>query len=200
MSKTVKINSVTRLSHNWGRFDNYAVTHGRRDGGEQTVMREVYDHGSAAAVLLYAPETDTVLLTRQFRLPPHLNGDPAWLIEVPAGLLDGEPPEIAARREALEETGYAARDLVLLCNAYMSPGSLTEKCACFIGRYDPGQPVQAGGGLAEEGEDIEVLELGFAQALEMIARGEIADAKTIMLLQGLALQQRPAALDSLIAR
>ena len=190
MSSTIKINSVTKLSHNWGRFDNYEVTHGRRDGGQQTVLREVYDHGSAAALLLYAPEPDTVILPRQFRLPPHLNGDPAWLIEVAAGLLDGEAPEIAAQREALEETGYAAEDLVLLCNAYMSPGSLTEKCACYIGRYRPGQQAHNGGGLAEEGEDIEVLELGFAQALGMIASGEIIDAKTVLLLQGLALQRR----------
>jgi len=188
MSSSIKINSVTKLSHNWGRFDNYEVTHGRRDGSAQTVLREVYDHGSAAAVLLHAPETDTVILTRQFRLPPHLNGDPAWLIEVPAGLLDGEAPEIAARREALEETGYAGEDLVLLCNAYISPGAVTEKCACFIGRYTPGQQAHSGGGLDHEGEDIEVLELGFAQAYGMIASGEITDAKTILLLQGLALQ------------
>lgn len=188
MSNSVKINSVTKLSHNWGRFDNYEVTHGRRDGGEQTVLREVYDHGSAAAVLLYAPETRTVILTRQFRLPVHLNGDPAWMIEAPAGLLDGEAPEIAARREALEETGYDGQDLVFLFNAYMSPGSLTEKCACFIGRYTPDGQVHHGGGLDHEGEDIEVLELGFDAAFAMIGRGEIADAKTILMLQALALK------------
>ena len=188
MSNSVKINSVTKLSHNWGRFDNYEVTHGRRDGGEQTVVREVYDHGSAAAILLYAPETGTVILTRQFRLPAHLNGDPAWLIEAPAGMLDGEAPDTAARREALEETGYAATDLVLLANVYMSPGALTEKCACYLGRYTPGRQAEAGGGLAAEGEDIEVLELGFDAALAMMASGEIVDAKTILLLQGLALR------------
>ena len=188
MSNSVKINSVTKLSHNWGRFDNYQVTHGRRDGGTQTVTREVYDHGSAAAVLLYASETQTVILTRQFRLPPHLNGDPAWLIEVPAGLLDGEAPAIAAQREALEETGYAGHDLELLFDAYMSPGAVTEKCACFLGRYLPGQQAHGGGGLAVEGEDIEVLEMGFAQAFGMIGSGEISDAKTIMLLQALALR------------
>jgi len=189
MSKCVTINTVTKLSHNWGRFDNYSVTHGRRDGGALTVTREVYDHGSAAAVLLYAPQEQRVILTRQFRLPAHLNGDPAWLIEVPAGMLDGEAPETAARREALEETGYAAQDLVFVCNAYMSPGSLTEKCACFIGRYTPGQAEHVGGGLDAEGEDIEVIEMGFEQAFAMIASGEIADAKTILLLQALALQR-----------
>ncbi|MCZ4347306.1 NUDIX domain-containing protein [Devosia neptuniae] len=188
MSNHVKINSVTKLSHNWGKFDNYEVTHGRRDGGSQTVIREVYDHGSAAAVLAYAPAQKTVLLTRQFRLPPHLNGDPAWLIEAPAGLLDGEEPEIAAQREALEETGYAIDRLEFLFNAYMSPGSLTEKCACFIGHYTPGQQSHAGGGLDDEGEDIEVLELDFEKAIAMIGSGEIADAKTILMLQGLALR------------
>lgn len=190
MSKTVTIDSVAKLSHNWGRFDNYTVTHGRRDGGTQTVVREVYDHGSAAAVLLHAPDADTVILTRQFRLPPHLNGDPAWLIEVAAGLLDGEEPVVAAQREALEETGYAGTDLQFQFDAYMSPGSVTEKCACFIGRYTPGERAHAGGGLDAEGEDIEVLEIGFAQAFAMIASGEIVDAKTILLLQALALQRQ----------
>jgi len=188
MSNHVKINSVTKLSHNWGKFDNYEVTHGRRDGSEQTVVREVYDHGSAAAVLLYAAQTKTVILTRQFRLPVHLNGDPAWLIEAPAGMLDGEAPEIAARREALEETGYAGEALVFLFDVYMSPGSLTEKCACFVGRYAPGQQSHAGGGLDDEGEDIEVLELGFEQAMAMVGTGEIVDAKTILMLQALALR------------
>lgn len=187
--KTVTINSVTKLSHSWGRFDNYHVTHDRLDGGELTVEREVYDHGSAAAVLLHAPQTDTVILTRQFRLPPHLNGDPAWMIEVPAGMLDGEAPDIAAQREALEETGYAGTDLEMMFNVYMSPGSLTEKCACFLGRYAPGLRDQAGGGLHQEGEDIEVLEMDFAHALAMVTSGEIVDAKTVLLLQALALKQ-----------
>ena len=114
MSGSITINSVTKLAHNWGRFDDYQITHSRRDGTLQTVQREVYDHGSAAAVLLYAPEAGTVILTRQFRLPPHLNGDPAWLIEAPAGMLDGEAPAIAAHREAVEETGYEPTDLVFL--------------------------------------------------------------------------------------
>ncbi|MGV8853533.1 MAG: NUDIX domain-containing protein [Devosia sp.] len=188
MSKTVRINSVTRLSDNWGRLNSYEVTHGRRDGGEQTVLREVYEHGSAAAVLLYAPETGTVILTRQFRLPPFLNGDPAWVIEVPSGKLDGEAPAIAAQREVLEETGYVARDLVLVFSAYVSPGSLTEQCACFIGQYEAGQRLHDGGGLAAEGEDIEVFEISFAAALGMIASGEIVDAPTILLLQAQALR------------
>ena len=188
MSGSITINSVTKLAHNWGRFDDYQITHSRRDGTLQTVQREVYDHGSAAAVLLYAPEAGTVILTRQFRLPPHLTGDPAWLIEAPAGMLDGEAPAIAAHREAVEETGYEPTDLVFLFETYASPGSLTEKCACVLGRYTPGQQISEGGGLASEGEDIEVFELGFEQAMEMIAEGGIVDAKTILMLQALALR------------
>lgn len=188
MSDSITINSVTELAHNWGRLDNYQVTHSRRDGTLQTVEREIYDHGSAAAVLLYAREGGTVILTRQFRLPPHLNGDPAWMIEAPAGLLDGEAPAIAAYREAVEETGYAPADLVFLFEVYTSCGSLTEKCACFLGRYTPGEKVSAGGGLASEGEDIEVFELPFEEALAMTTDGRIVDAKTVLLLQGLALR------------
>lgn len=188
MSDTITINSVTELAHNWGRLDNYQITHSRRDGTLQTVHREVYDHGSAAAVLLYAREGGSVILTRQFRLPPHLNGDPAWMIEAPAGLLDGEAPAMAAHREAVEETGYEPADLQFLFEVYTSCGSLTEKCACFLGRYTPGEKVSAGGGLASEGEDIEVFELPFEEALDMTTDGRIVDAKTILLLQGLALR------------
>jgi nudix-type nucleoside diphosphatase (YffH/AdpP family) len=188
MTDDIRIESVTKLAHNWGRFDDYQVNHVRRDGTRQTVRREVYDHGSAAAVLLHAPGPGTVILTRQFRLPPHLNGDPAWLIEAPAGLLDGEPPAVAARREAIEETGYEPRELVFLFDAYMSPGAVTEKCACYLAEYTPGEMVGQGGGLASEGEDIEVFELQFEAALGMIGSGEITDAKTILMLQALALR------------
>jgi nudix-type nucleoside diphosphatase (YffH/AdpP family) len=188
MQDSITIDSITPLARDWGRLDRYEVSHARRDGTRQTVQREVYDHGSAAAVLMYAAATDSVILTRQFRLPPHLNGDPAWLIEAPAGLLDGEAPALAARREAIEETGYEPEALVFLFDAYMSAGSLTEKCACFLGRYTPGHKLAEGGGLAHEGEDIEVFELGLEAALAMIASGEICDAKTIMMLQALQLR------------
>lgn len=188
MTKTIRIDDVSKLAHNWGRFDNYTVTHDTKSGETLTVTREVYDHGSAAAVLLYAPGAGTVILTRQFRLPPHLNGDNAWMIEAPAGLLDGEAAAIAARREAIEETGYVPKNLTFLFDAYASPGSLTEKCACFIGHYTPGEKVGPGGGLIHEGEDIEVFELSFDSAYAMIETGEIVDAKTIMMLQALKLQ------------
>ena len=188
MTDPVTILNATPLARDWGKLDRYEVDHVRRDGTRQTVLREVYDHGSAAAILLYAPAERTLILTRQFRLPAHLNGDPAWLIEAPAGLTDGEAPDIAARREAIEETGYDPEALVFLFDAYMSPGSLTEKCACYLGRYRPGAQAGAGGGLAHEGEDIEVLELGLDEAMTMMATGAITDAKTIMMLQALALR------------
>lgn len=188
MDDTISIKSVTPLAKDWGRLDRYEVTHDRRDGTRQTVLREVYDHGSAAAVLMHAPATGSVILTRQFRLPPNLNGDPAWLVEAPAGMLDGETAAVAARREAVEETGYEPKNLQFLFNAYMSPGSLTEKCACFLATYTPGENLHEGGGLIHEGEDIEVFELGLDAALAMIGSGEICDAKTIMMLQALALK------------
>nr|WP_295892667.1 NUDIX domain-containing protein [uncultured Devosia sp.] len=189
MSDSVTVKSITPLARGWGRLDRYEVDHIRQDGTRQTVLREVYDHGSAAAVLMFAPIERRVILTRQFRLPPHLNGDPAWLIEAPAGLLDGdEEPEAAARREALEETGYEPEAIEFLFNAYMSGGSLTEKCACFLARYTPGQRQAEGGGLSAEGEDIEVFELGLDEALAMVVAGTIMDAKTIMMLQALALK------------
>nr|MBF0684388.1 NUDIX domain-containing protein [Pseudomonas sp.] len=188
MQDTITIDSITPLARDWGRLDRYQVTHARRDGTRQTVHREVYDHGSAAAVLMYAAKNRSVILTRQFRLPPHLNGDPAWLIEAPAGLLDGEAPALAARREAIEETGYEPEALVFLCDAYMSAGSLTEKCTCFLARYTPGHKLGDGGGVAHEGEDIDVFELALEAALAMIGTGEICDAKTILMLQALALK------------
>jgi nudix-type nucleoside diphosphatase (YffH/AdpP family) len=188
MTEPVIIRSTTLLARDWGRLDRYEVDHVRRDGMRQTVTREVYDHGSAAAVLMFAPAQRTVILTRQFRLPVYVNGDPAWLIEAPAGLLDGEAPDIAARREAMEETGYEPEAMVFLFDAYMSPGSLTEKCACFLGRYDPDRQLSAGGGLSAEGEDIEVFELGLDEALAMVTTGAIVDGKTILMLQALALR------------
>ncbi len=190
MTDHIIIDAVTELSRGWGRLDDYRITHLRRDGTPQTVQREVYDHGSAAAVLLHAPGPDTVILTRQFRLPPHLNGDAAWLVEAPAGLLDGDPPAVAARREAIEETGYEPHALDFLFDIYMSPGSLTEKCACFLAQYTPGEKIAEGGGLAHEGEDIEVFEIGFAEALSMVAEGGIVDGKTVLMLQALALRRR----------
>jgi nudix-type nucleoside diphosphatase (YffH/AdpP family) len=171
----------------WSTVKEVRVSLPRRDGTRQTIIREVSDHGNAAAVLLCDPERGAVVLVRQFRYPPHANGDAAWLIEACAGLLDGDDPETCARREAEEETGFRPQALLHALDAYPSPGALTEKVSCFIGFYDAGCRVSAGGGLAHEGEDIEVLEMPFAEAYGLIAGGGIVDAKTIMLLQHAAL-------------
>jgi nudix-type nucleoside diphosphatase (YffH/AdpP family) len=175
------------LAHGWHLVSEVKLSVPQRGGGRQTIVREVCDHGNGAAVLLCDPERGSVALVRQFRYPPHVNGDTAWLIEACAGLLDGDDPETCARREAEEETGYRPARLVHAFDAYMSPGALTEKVHCFIGFYEAGAKVSTGGGLAHEGEDIEVLEMPFEAALGLIANGGIVDAKTIMLLQHAAL-------------
>jgi nudix-type nucleoside diphosphatase (YffH/AdpP family) len=185
----VKIVSTRMLAENWGRLTSTTLDYARRDGTVQRLEREVYDHGNAAALLLHDPRHDRVLLVRQFRYPALLNGDMPDLLEVCAGLLDGEDPLVAAAREALEESGHAARNIRHVCDAYMSPGSLTEKVSLYIGDYDETTLRHAGGGLVEEGEEIELVELDFAEALAMIRDGRIMDAKTIVLIQHLALER-----------
>lgn len=175
------------LSDEWGTLKQFDFEFRRRSGDWQRQRREVYDHGHAAAVLLVDPGRGTVVLTRQFRLPAHLDGAAGLLIEACAGLLDGDSPEACARKEAEEETGYRLTRLQHLFDAYMSPGSLTERLSFFVGYYDPDDRISDGGGLAHEGEDIEVLEMPFSTALDMVADGRIVDAKTIMLLQAVAL-------------
>lgn len=185
----ISILGVETLSDEWGRLSAYTFEIAGRDGGVRQHRWEVYDHGDAAAVLLHDPARDTVVLTRQFRLPAHLGGPTGHLIEACAGLLDGDDPETCAAREAEEETGYRVTSIRRLYSAYVSPGSLTEKVHFFIAGYDPAARVSEGGGLAHEGEDIEVVEMGFAEALALIAAGGIVDAKTIVLLQHLALER-----------
>ena len=189
MTSRVKIVSSRILAENWGRLTGTTLDYQRRDGTVQRLEREVYDHGNAAALLLHDPRHDRVLLVRQFRYPALLNGDQLDLLEVCAGLLDGEDPLVAAAREALEESGHAARNIRHVCDAYMSPGSLTEKVSLYIGDYDETTLRHAGGGLVEEGEEIELVELDFAEALAMSRDGRIMDAKTIILLQHLALER-----------
>ena len=153
------------------------------DGSTARLVREVHDHGRAATILLFDPERQVVVLVRQIRIPVFLQGEPGYLVETPAGLLDGEAPEVAICREAMEETGYEIESAVHLFDAYMSPGSVTERTSFFLGRIDTSRKTAAGGGLMHEGEDIEVLEIPFEEACAMIGTGEICDAKTIMLLQ-----------------
>jgi nudix-type nucleoside diphosphatase (YffH/AdpP family) len=183
----VKIVGEQLLSANWGKLTKYTIEVRRRDGQWQKQLREVYDRGNAAAILLYDPARGTVILTRQFRFPVWLGGDDPALIECCAGLLEGDDPETCARKEAGEETGYRPIAVTHLFDSYMSPGSVSEKLSFFLGTYDPSARVSEGGGLIEEGEDIEVLEMPFEAALGMIRTGEIVDAKTIMLLQYVAM-------------
>ena len=176
------------LARDWGELSRTTLDYQRSDGTVQRLAREVYDHGNAAAMLLVDPARHTVLLVRQFRYPVLANGDPACLLEASAGLLDGDEPLACAAREALEETGHAPRAIRKVCDIYPSPGSLKEKVSLFIGEYDATTRRSAGGGLSQEGEDIELVELPLADALALIGSGGITDAKTIVLLQHLALQ------------
>lgn len=177
------------LSHDWGRLTRVTLDYRRADGSVQRLIRENYNRGDAAAIALYNPARGTVLLVRQFRYPTLANGDSAFLLEVCAGLLDGDEPLVCARREALEEAGHEPVEIDHVGDVYMSPGSVQEKTSLFIGRYDASTFRHGGGGLAHEGEDIEVVELGLDEALTMIRRGDIVDGKTIILLQHLKLMQ-----------
>ncbi len=188
MRDRVKIIAETLLSDNWGLVKKTELELQRGNGQWQRQVRETYDRGDGAAVLLYNRERRSVVLVRQFRFPAYYNGDPGWLIEVCAGKLDGDDPATCAKKEAEEETGYRVHDIRQVFDSYMSPGSVTEKLALFVAEYDAGSKISAGGGLADEGEDIEVLELPFSEARAMVRSGEIADAKTIMLLQYAALE------------
>jgi ADP-ribose pyrophosphatase len=186
-----RVRNVTSelVSHNWGEVKKSTFELERRDGNWQRQVRETYDSGHGAAELLYDPERRTVNLTRQFRFHAWYNRDEnPWLVEVPAGKLDGDDPLTCAKKEAEEETGHRVEDLALVAVTYVSPGSVTEKIWLYAGRYDGDSRVSAGGGLVDEGEDIETLELPFSEAMAMLERGEIADAKTIILLQHAALR------------
>lgn len=184
----VRLLDTQVLSDSWYTLRKISVELRRRDGQWQRLSREAYDRGNGAVLLLWDPRRSTVVLTRQFRLPAFLNGSPdGQLIEACAGLLDGDDPEACIRREAEEETGYRIRTPRKVFEAYMSPGSVTEKLHFFVAEYQPEDRVQAGGGLVQEGEDIEVIEMPLADALAAIASGRIQDGKTIMLLQHVAL-------------
>lgn len=182
--------SETLLSDNWGILTKYEFDFRRRGGDWQRQEREVYDRGSGASCLLHNPATGTVLLTRQFRLPVFASDHDGYLIETPAGLLEGAEPAERMRAELEEETGYSVSKLTRVFDAIMSPGSVSEYLICFTGTYSDKEKVAEGGGKIEEGEDIEVLHIPMDDALKMISSGEIQDAKTIMLLQHLALEMR----------
>ena len=177
------------LSDNWGTLTRHRFALHLRDGTWDEQVREVYDRGHGATCLLYDEVAETVLLTRQFRLPLQVSGQDPMLIETPAGLLDGAGAAERMRAELMEETGYGVSDLTHVTDLVTSPGSVTEYLACFIGTYMRGAQLGPGGGEAEEGEDIEVLHIHLPDALAMVADGRIRDAKTAFLIQHLALKR-----------
>lgn len=184
MSNKVNILKTEILSNNWYTLKKITYEIVKKDGTTQTQDREAYDRGNGSTILLYNKEHKTVILTRQFRLPSFINGNPTgMLIEACAGLLDKDNPEECIKRETEEETGYKVSSVRKIFEAYMSPGSVTEILYFFVAEYTKSMKVTAGGGVAAEQEEIEVLEIPFEKALQMMNSGEIKDAKTIMLLQ-----------------
>jgi len=187
----VRITDIEVLSDNWYTLRKASFEFQHRDGTWSTQHREAYDRGNGATALLFDPERRTVVLTRQFRMPAYLNGlHDGMLIETPGGLLDDDDADNAAaavRREVEEETGYVVDELRPLFDVYMSPGSVTERVHFFVAPYTSADLTGPGGGVIDEGEDIEVLTIPFAEALAMIADGRIVDGKTVILLQWAAL-------------
>jgi nudix-type nucleoside diphosphatase (YffH/AdpP family) len=186
-AERVRLISSQVLSDDWYLLKKTIYDFRRADGSWQRQQRETYDRGNGATLLLYQLASRRVVLIRQFRFPAYVNGHDGMLVETPAGLLDQATPEQRIRAEAEEETGYRVGEVRKVFEAFMSPGSVTEKLYFFVAEYDADAKIGQGGGLEEEGEDIEVLELPFDEAMAMVWRGEICDGKTIMLLQYAAL-------------
>ncbi|HET6543380.1 MAG TPA: GDP-mannose pyrophosphatase NudK [Chryseolinea sp.] len=183
-NENIKILKNEVLSDNWYVLRKLTFQYRLKDGSWLQQIREAYDRGNGATILLYNKTEKTVILTRQFRLPTFINGNPeGMLIETCAGLLDKENPEECIRRETEEETGYKITDVRKIFQLYMSPGSVTEILYFFIAEYSRDMKVNEGGGSEHEQENIEVLELSFANAVHMIETGEIKDAKTVILIQ-----------------
>lgn len=179
----VRIRQVEVLSDNWYVLRKTTFDFQGRDGIWRKMSRETYDRGNGATILLYSTVKKTVVLTRQFRFPAYVNKHDGLLIETCAGLLDQDDPHTCIRKETEEETGYRIENVRKVFEAFMSPGSVTERLHFFVGEYSDQDKVSEGGGLEAEGEEIEVLELPLDEALAMIDTGEIKDGKTIMLLQ-----------------
>ena len=184
MNPKAKVLKTEILSNNWYILKKLTYEFNKKDGSVEIQTREAYDRGNGAVILLYNRDDKTIVLTKQFRLPTFINGNPdGMLIEACAGLLDKDEPEDCIRRETEEETGYKVSDVRKIFEAYMSPGSVTEILYFFVAEYSRSMKVNEGGGLGHEQEDIDVLILDFDTAFQMIEDGGIRDAKTIMLLQ-----------------
>lgn len=187
----VRIDSVEVLSDSWYVLNKVRFEIADRSGRWSSQEREAYDRGNGATVLLVDWERQTVLLTRQFRIPAYLNGhSDGMLLETPAGLLDADDAETAIRRETQEETGYHIGSVTQVFELFMSPGSVTERVTFFVADYKPSDRRSDGGGVEDEGEDIEVVELGLDEAIDAVADGRINDGKTVLLLQWAQLHRR----------
>jgi GDP-mannose pyrophosphatase NudK len=183
-NEKIKIKNTEVLSKNWGTLSKVTLDFTKQDGSVEEQKREVYERGNGAAILLFNKIKKTVVLIKQFRLPTYLNqNETGFIIEACAGVLEEENPEETIIRETEEETGYRIKEVKKIFKSYMSPGSVTEIIHFFVAEYDSDMKKSKGGGLASEHENIEVIELPFEHAYNMIASGEIVDAKTIMLLQ-----------------
>jgi len=187
VSDRIRVKNIRLLSDNHYTLKTTTFEWRRTNGEWQTLHREIYDRGNGATLLPYNLTQGTVVLVRQFRYPAYVSGYDDLMIEAVAGLLDNESPEVRIRAEAEEETGYRLGEIRKVFEAFTSPGAVTEKLHFFVAPYEPDMRVGSGGGIADEGEDIEVLELPIDEALAMIGDGRIVDAKTIMLLQYAAL-------------
>jgi GDP-mannose pyrophosphatase NudK len=180
----VKIKRTEVLSDNWYQLNKITFDYLRNDGTWQTQIRESYDRGNGAAVFMYNKQTKNIILIKQFRLPSYLNGNKnGLLIETCAGLLDDDNPETCIKKEILEETGYKINNVSKVFEAYMTPGAVTEQIHYFIAEYTDNMKTDKGGGLISEEEDIEVLEMPFTKAIDLLNKGAIKDAKTMLLIQ-----------------
>ncbi len=182
-SSRVSVIEKTELSNQWATLEQVKFNYKRSDGTWQMQQREIYHRGHGAAVLLHNVSLGLIVLTRQFRFPAWDSGDDGFLLEVPAGIIESDNPEETVQLETQEETGFVIGKPQFLFRAYATPGSVTEQLHFFSAAYEPNNRRGEGGGLAEEGEDIEVLEVDIAQALAWIGEGKIIDAKTIILIQ-----------------
>lgn len=180
----VKINSIKNLANDHYKLDKVDFDYQTKDGTWQNQSRESYDRGDGACILLYNSSEKKVILTKQFRMPSYLNeNEDGMMIEVCAGLLDKDDPLTCIKKEAEEETGYKINEPKKVFELYSTPGAVTEKIHYFVAEYSKDMKISEGGGLEDESEEIEVLEITFEKAIEMVSTGEICDAKTIILLQ-----------------
>jgi nudix-type nucleoside diphosphatase (YffH/AdpP family) len=184
----IRVRQEKLLSDNWAILKTTKLDYRRNDGTWQEQWRETYDRGHGATILLYNLAKRTIILVKQFRYPAFVTGYDELLIETPAGKLDDLSPEECIRAESEQETGYRVRNPRKVYEVYMSPGSVTERVFCYVAEYEPSDRVQSGGGHADEGEDIETLEVGIDEALAMVKDSRIIDGKTIMLIQHAALE------------